>query len=351
MKKHILPAVLAMALMILPAAHAETISLSGTVKPAEETVAYASAGGTIESVYVTAGQKVSKGDPLLKLATEKVYASQSGTITGVFAQAGDDADTATDTYGGVMYMEGDVRFTLSASTSNAYKSAATKYVHIGESVYLVNTSDSTLTGTGVITAVSGTSYTVEVTEGNFTPSEKYDIYREESHVSTSRIGRGTVSRTDPVAVTGSGTIVSMAVKDGDYVEAGQLLFETLTGTANSGETPSATLYAEADGIVETVNVSTGNTLSKGDAVATICKTDKLCMEAEINEADLAYLSVGDTVDMTFTWNEEATATGRVSAIAYTATEDASSVTYTVHIDFVPDENTRLGMTATIDTKE
>ncbi len=351
MKKHILPAVLAMALMMLPAAHAETISLSGTVQPAEETVAYATAGGTIESVYITAGQKVSKGDALLKLATEKVYATQSGTITGVFAQTGDDADTATEDYGGVMYMEGDVRFTLSASTSNAYKSAATKYVHIGESVYLVNTSDSTLTGTGVITAVSGTSYTVEVTEGNFTSSEKYDIYREESHVSTSRIGRGTVSRTDPVAVTGSGTIVSMSVKDGDYVEKGQLLFETLTGTANGGAAPSATLYAEEDGIVEAVNVSAGSTLTKGDAVATICKTEKLCMEAEINEADLAYLSVGDTVDMTFTWNEEATVTGRVSSIAYTATEDASSVTYTVHIDFVPDETVRLGMTATIDTKE
>ena len=351
MKKHILPAVLAAALMIMPVANAETISLSGTVAAAEETVAYAPIGGTIETVYVTAGQKVSKGDALLTLKTTKVYASQSGTITGILGQVGEDADTVVENYNGVMYMEGDVRFTLSASTSNAYKSAATKYVHVGENVYLVNTSDSTVTGTGVITAVSGTSYTVEVTSGDFTPSEKYDIYRDESHTSTSRIGRGTVSRTDPIAVTGSGCIVSIAVQNGDYVERGQLLFETLTGTTDNGEVPSTTIYAEEDGIVEEVNVSAGSTLTKGDAIATICKTDKLCMEAEVNESDLSYVNVGDTVDMEFNWNEEVTATGTVTDISYSATSDSSSVTYTVHVEFTPDDTTRLGMSATINTRE
>ncbi len=351
MKKHILPAVLAAALMLMPVANAETITLSGTVAAAEETVAYAPIGGTIETVHVTAGQKVSKGDPLVTLKTTKVYASQSGTITGILGQVGEDADTVVENYSGVMFMEGDVRFTLSASTSNAYKSAETKYVHVGENVYLVNTSDSAVTGTGVITAVSGTSYTVEVTGGDFIPGEKYDIYRDENHTSTSRIGRGSVSRTDPVAVTGSGCIVSIAVQNGDYVERGQLLFETLTGTTDNGEAPGTTIYAEEDGIVEEVNVSAGSTLTKGDAVATICKTNTLCMEAEVNESDLGYVNVGDTVDMEFNWNEDVTVSGTVTDISYSATSDSGTVTYTVHITFTPDDTTRLGMTATISTRE
>lgn len=47
-------------------------------------------------------------------------------------------------------------------------------------------------------------YTVEVTGGEFYMGETVDIYRNSEYETASRIGRGTVGRTQAVAVNGNG---------------------------------------------------------------------------------------------------------------------------------------------------
>lgn len=335
------------------AACAETISFSGTVAVKDTYEVYAPIGGTVDTVEVEAGQAVSADDVIATLKTTKVYASQAGTVTGVFGQPGDSAETIASRYGAVMYLEGESQYTIAASTANAYNATANKYVHVGESVYLASRSDTSHTGEGIITAVSGTSYTVEVTSGTFTSGESCDIYRLASHAASSRIGRGSTSRIDPVAVTGTGSIVSFAVADGDQVTRGQLLFETLEGDFDGLYMSGTALYAGADGVVGQVNITKGSTLQKSSVAAVIYPAGAMQIEAQVNEADLSYIHVGDQVDIELTWNPDAAEplTGTVAMISAVASSGEDGVTYDVTIDFTPEDTTRFGMSAVISTRE
>ena len=92
------------------------------------------------------------------------------------------------------------------------------------------------------------------------------------------------------------------------------------------------------------------------------------VEAQIEEANLASIAVGDPVSIELIWNQDEGVTysgviSMISAIADSASASSGNamggdsddaVTYTVYIDFTPDENTRYGMSAvvtTIDSEE
>ena len=160
-------------------------------------------GGIVQDVAVRVGDSVDIGDRIATVATTKVYAMTEGTISGVFANEGDAAADVKERYGALCYIEPINRFTLSASTEKAYNSSENRYIHIGETVYLSCTKDGTHQGRGVITAIDKENedkYTVEVTGGEFYMGETVAIYRDSAYSKESRIGRGTVGRTPPVAV-------------------------------------------------------------------------------------------------------------------------------------------------------
>ena len=62
-----------------------------------------------------------------------------------------------------------------------------------------------------------------------TSPETVSIYRRSDYAESSRIGRGTVAAAKVVPIKGSGSILKMHVANGDFVERGELLFETVTG--------------------------------------------------------------------------------------------------------------------------
>ena len=229
MKKRFLicaAAVLCLFLLICTAT-ADSITLNGKTIPAETIQISAPVSGTAEKVSVEAGQKIQAEDTLYTMKTTKIYADRDGTVAGVFGQPGDDAETVGTRYGAILYLEESPAYTVSASTSNAYNSLEAKHVHTGETVFVVSRTNTARTGKGIVTAVSGTSYTVEITEGVFLSSESVELFRNEEYDYDQKIGRGTISRTDPTAVTAAGAIVKIAVKNGDEVKRGDLLLETL----------------------------------------------------------------------------------------------------------------------------
>ena len=212
---------LILCLTAVPALAAGEVSFEGTVASDASVRVAAPIGGTVDTVNLIAGQRVTEDDAVLSLAGTKVYAAQSGTVTGVFAAAGDDLDAVATRYGAALYIEPEYGFTVSATTDKAYDSAATRLVHIGETVYLTGSATSKLRGSGVVTAVNGTSYTVEIREGEFQLNESVRVYREDTLASTCRLGTGSVARVDPVAVTATGSVLKMYVKNGDAVRAYQ----------------------------------------------------------------------------------------------------------------------------------
>lgn len=350
----------ALALLLSPAALADSITFTGTVAASETHEVYAPIGGKVLTVSGDVGDRVSADTVLVALSTAKVYAEEDGAVTGVFGQPGDSAETVSNLYGSVVSIEGESVYSIAASTTNAYNTTATKFVHVGEDVYLSCYSDGSHTGTGVITAIEGTDYTVRVTSGEFLVGETVNVYRGDAAVSTKRIGRGTLNRTSPTAVTGNGSIVSIAVKPGDAVHRGDLLFETLDGTFDGLYMSGSEITAGIDGTVCQLNAQQGGTVQKDEVVAVLYPEGAMRIEASVEEANLTSIRVGDPVSIELIWNqdEEVTYPGTITGISAIAdssesqgAETESAVTYTVYIDFTPDENTRYGMSAVVTTQD
>lgn len=340
-------AILIAELLVTGTVGAETLSLSGTVEAGVTIPVYAPIGGTVADVSIEAGMHVTKGATLYSYQTEKTYAAEDGTVTGVFAQAGDDAETVTEKYGTDLYIEGSIVYTISASTSKAYSSVETTIVHAGETVYILCRTETARKGIGMITTVDGSNYTVLVTEGEFIAGDSVNIYRDNAYTDTQRIGRGTVARVSPTAVTATGAVVSMAVSDGQSVKRGDLLMETLSGTFEAYEMSGTEVVAEEDGVVTSVTAETGNTVSKGDVVAQIAPISGMRVEASLPSDERESLKAGDKVTIELEADATRSYEGTVRYITEMPEEDNEEVTYKAVIDFSPDENIFFGMTVVV----
>lgn len=340
---------IALALMTCSSvALAENISFEGTVTAAYTHEVYAASSAIVEKVPVAVGDSVSGSDMVASLRTTKVYAEEDGTVCAVFGQEGVSADTVTANYGAAIYMEGSVIYTVSASTANAYDSVETKLVHAGETVYLRSRAEESRVGTGVITTIDGTDYQINVTEGDFVVGENVNVYRSNTYSDQQRIGKGTIARNAPIAVTGTGRIVSVAVQVGDEIKRGDLLMETLDG---SGDT--AVMNAGVSGVVAQLNVVQGSSIAENDVAAVIWPDDAMQVEAVINESDLAYIMPGDTVSLTFDWNADSgeMLMGTVQSISAMADADSEDTVFTAYIAFEPNDAVRYGMNVTVSVQE
>ena len=103
------------------------------------------------------GRHGGNGDPVATLETTKVYATDRRRRRRRLCRVGRRAEGIVERYGAVVYIEPTNRYTVSATTEKAYNSSETKYVHIGERVYLSCTKDGTHTGTAVVTSIGGSA--------------------------------------------------------------------------------------------------------------------------------------------------------------------------------------------------
>ena len=223
------------------AARAEA-EFDGEVVASETQVISVPCSGQLESIEVQEGQWVSEGEAVAEMKVNKVFATTDGTVRGIFYQVGDSLesgagasgqttgsaenaggeDNSQSADGTVMYIAPVSRYTVNATIDDAYNRAANKYVRIGETVYMKCVKDGSHRAVGTIVAVDGSGYTVETTGGELYMEETVYIYRDSDYSSSTRIGSGTVTRTQEVAVQGTGTLLKLYVEDGEEVERGQL---------------------------------------------------------------------------------------------------------------------------------
>lgn len=354
MKKRL--AAMLMALTALPLGALGETMFSGTVTAGQTQVITAPYGGIVEEVAVRVGDSVDIGDPIATVTTEKVYAMTEGTISGVFAAEGDATADIKERYGALCYIEPINRYTLSASTEKAYNSSENRYIHIGETVYLTCTKDGTHQGRGIVTAIDKEDeqkYTVEVTGGEFYMGETVAIHRDETYSNESRIGRGTVERTAPVAVNAEGSVLRLHVRAGDSVERGELLLETVSGTLDGLYAPDTRVVSDRKGVIATVDAGNGTAVEKGAKIATIYPEEAMQVSMVISESDLMDVAVGSKASIEFNWDAdgERRFEGVVSAISYVNEKKeeggSSAAEYVAYVDFTPDETVRLGMTVVV----
>lgn len=326
---------------------AESVTFDGTINAAYTREIYADNSAVVETLHVIAGQRVEAGDAVATLRTTKVYAEQDGTVAAIFGGVGASADALVTEKGAVLYLESPHPYTVSASTQYAYSSVETKRVRLGAQVALRASNDQKRVGKGEITAMDGTNYTVEVTEGDFIVGETVLIYQSDAYKDAERLGRGTIAQTALTAVTATGRIVALAVAPGDEVHAGDLLLETLTGTGSA-----AAVTTDIAGTVAQVNVTQGSAVEENAVIAVIWPDDAMQAEIAVSESDLPYLAVGDTVTLSFDWDEDGTnvLTGEVTSIAAAPIADSSPAAYTAIVRFTPTPSVRYGMSVTVATR-
>jgi biotin carboxyl carrier protein len=351
MKRKGMLSILAVCILV-PSLALAGASFEGTVVSKNPIAIMAPFGGVVSAVDLQAGDFAQAGDVLAEVATSKVYATVAGEVTGMFGQAGDSVDNVVNRYGAVLYITPERKYVITADTGEGYESSDNLYVHLGETVYLRSfTLANGNTGVGIITAVSGSNFTVETTQGDFWIGETVSVYRDSGYAAKTRIGRGDAGRAAEVAVSGSGSIIALYVQDGDTVERGQLLYETVSGELDNLVADGNRIKIPVAGIVESVNVSAGASVAKGALVATICPAEEMQVLVEINEYDLSDIHVGDTVSLTFSNDDSGlnAAVGTVEMISdISFSTDTSDVTYNVYVDFEATENIRLGMTVTME---
>lgn len=315
---------------------AEGKSYSGTVVSTGTEAVLAPAAGVVGAVMYQAGDRVSAGDEVAALKETIVYAEQAGTVR-VFGKAGEAVETLVSRYGAVVYIEPEHSLTLTGNTSYAYDAVENRNIHPGETVHLQST-NSTVghTGTGLVTVVSGSKFTVEVLSGNLKDEENVYIYRSAEGNLKSRIGRGTVTYTGATAISGAGTgvVSDILVDDGAFVEPGTPLFATVESTAYNWQ-----MASPAAGVVANVSVSPGDAVEAGALIAQIYPDSAMRFELVVEGEDLRSIRVGDAAQISF--DNGMTAAGsveRISGVPYVeetaeGEETDDTVYFAVYVTF------------------
>lgn len=330
--------------LLLAAAPAQAeLLFEGKVVAGESVSITAPYGGTLSTLYVREGERVSSGDLIAQVSPRKVFSPLDGTVRGLNAQIGDNAQKT------LFFIAPVSKFTVKASVEKAYSSAETKYITVGERLYISCSKDGTHRAEGVVVAVDGLDFTVETDKGELYMEEKVYLYRAADYDEKTRVGYGAVERTKEVAVSGTGSVLRLHVQEGEFVERGQLLFETADATFEAGEIADETVLSAHSGVIGQISAQAGDTLAQGAVIATLYTPESFRVEITVSEEWIREIHTGDAVKITFAAGMplQRTANGTVKSISYIQTENEETVAYQVSIDFEADADTRLGMSAAV----
>lgn len=156
-----------------------------------------------------------------------------------------------------------------------------------------------------------------------------------------------VTKTDPVAMTGTGVVSSILVKDGVHVDAGTPLFATVETTAAY----AWQMLSPEAGVIASVSVTPGTAVESGTLIAEIYPDSAKRLELIVETRDLRSIHVGDTVSVSF--DNGINAEGvieRISNVPYVPEtnedEDADDTVYfVVYAVFTTKETIPYGMIA------
>lgn len=353
--KKILSGLMALGLaLVLPlSAPAETLGndliVSARVVAREEWALKAPVSGELLPFTLREGDAVSAGALLLEVQPKSVYAQVNGTVAAVYAQAGDSADGAVERFGSVLAIEHQDRYEIHANVYTGYNSATNRNPYVGTRVYLRSANEKHF-AEGVITSVSGRNITVAVLGGDLVYTEDVKIYRESTYEDKSRLARAELSVVPPALVSAGGTILSMEVKPGDAVQAGELLFTYVPDALEAGlrgKEDATRLTAPADLIVKQLHVTQGASVQKDQALLTAYPAGLYQLMGQVEEGDVARLAPGEAVQVRFEELGLGPIQATVASVSPLGSQEDTSK-YTVYFDFEVPQGVLIGMHATVE---
>lgn len=318
---------------------------SAVVEAAEEIYVTAPFSGTLEVFHWAAGDTIEQNETLLSYKTTDVYAPFSGKVSALFAAQGDDASAVAARYGMIAAIEPENAYLIHATTSGAYDKSDNKFIHPGELLYYKSSSNSRIKGSGRVISVSAEGYVVEVLTGEPEIAETVSLYRDSDYIKESAVGKGKCAAAAPIPVTGAGRVYRCHVKEGDYVQAGDLLFRLLSPDAAPASEASVVMGRPA--AVLAMNCVPGQQVYKGQLLATLYDPDQLVLTALVDEVDIAALAIGSKVSLILDAQPDTVYESTVTVLSQVGIQRQNACYYEVTLTLPKVASLRLGMNATV----
>ena len=299
---------------------------------------------TVEEVYASSGDTVSKGDALFKLTDESMEAAKS-----------DYEDAISDAENTLKTAEANLASgKLSAESTKqdadlTAQTAADSY----QAQQSADAAQSTLEQAQKEFDSAVETYNKNVEETNTEITEltdslddlKSDYEQAERDATTQKAELQNEYDTAVVEGKYAGSTYESTVSELESaVESAQDTLDTLKEEQTALlALENGVVTADEDGTIAAVPYEAEDTLQSGTAFALYCDTQTIMISVEVPQENIAQVGVGDEVSVMIAGNRDGAVTGTVSSIASSATTggSVSNVTYAVIIS-IDNSDGRLG---------
>lgn len=299
---------------------------------------------TVEEVYASSGDTVSKGDALFKLTDESMEAAKS-----YYEDAISDAENTLKT--------AEANLASGKLSAESTKQDADLTAQTAADSYQAQQSADAVQSTleqaqkEFDSAVETYNKNVEETNTEITELTdslddlKSDYEQAERDATTQKAELQNEYDTAVVEGKYAGSTYESTVSELESaVESAQDTLDTLKEEQTALlALENSVVTADEDGTIAAVPYEAEDTLQSGTAFALYCDTQTIMISVEVPQENIAQVGVGDEVSVMIAGNRDGAVTGTVSSIASSATTggSVSNVTYAVIIS-IDNSDGRLG---------
>lgn len=297
----------------------------------------------VEEVYVSVGQSVAVGDPLLKISAEstaaykerleEAVAEASALVSEAKLNAEKQKLEASYSYN-LSIAEGSVAEANYQATLEELQEA------VDEAQEAVNTSASLMNyfNEQINAGVDLSASLAEEQENYNNLCTK--LQSAQNAYTTKSIEAESVYRKAVLSSDNAGSQYNVDVygADNDIEDAKDTLsdakealeeFESCVGE-------DGVIYAEYEGTIMEVGYEVGDTLSSETGIVSYADTDSVTMSVSVSEEDISEIAVRDVVNISLTAYEDKIFTGEVLGIDTSTSSGSSTVSYEVTVAFTGD---------------
>lgn len=361
------------------------VTATGSITPQETVDVVIDWTGKVQEVFVERGDLIAEGDLIGSVVNESlgsdiasannslrqqeislekqksnltktITAPEAGRIKDLKAMLGEDLSSTASAFGQVCWISPDSTMTMTFTAPYQYEKDDTFEVETKSGIRI----RSTVTVSG-----DNKQITLDIHDDHMLEiGEEVTVFKPgENEI----LGRGTVSLKNGIKVTGSGKVTEILVNENDIVARGQELFRLDTSEAElsfESQTISVSdaqrkisdlrkdvgksdIPAPISGVISALNLTKNTNCNTGTTVATIQSVDRLETVVNVDELDIAKISVGQKAEITLEALEGEVFTGTVTKIAVVGDNANGFATFPVTIAIDNPDRIKIGMSCEV----
>lgn len=301
-----------------------------------------SASLEVEEVYVTVGQNVSEGDPLLKITDESVeeyrqvleaaVSTASASLTSAKLSAAEQKLDAQYTYDSNIAEGSVAKAEYEATLAELQENVDNAQEAVDESAAKIADYQARI--------AAGEDLSSELSEeqSNYN-SLVIKLQSAQNNQTTKSIEAEKTYQEAMLNYNNASSLYSVDVNGiTDDVDDAQDALDDAKEALDEFESfiGDGTIYAEYSGSILSVGYEAGDDLSSDTAVAEFADADAVTMTVSVSQEDISNVAIGDTVNIELTAYEDVVYDGTVESIDTSTSSGSSTDSYNVTVIFTGD---------------